>query len=306
MKAMRLILPLLLAGLACSFLTPQEAAPLPALPPASVTPAASAPTAQPVSPAPAADSLLYISGTTHIESAPKSWPDPEAFLAFLQQVTDLGLRWSVGADVGWLEGEPRAAGIIQQSEALGVQWDVHTHAVQDRARAAALITQLGGHPTSVVSGMLVDEWDAMRQPLTYQGYTWTPQVLWGGTNCPGHRPGCDDLAAGLWIPLGSGQYQVHDPNGTLIRVGGGTHQLADGLALAQALADGRYDYPVISFTLMVMPSTLRIVESADGIEQIAAFVRQMQAYPFVRWATIAETAQAWQEAGRVPSRIEMP
>lgn len=305
MRSIRLFLPFLLVTLACSFTSPTP--PTSSAPrPVPAVEASATPVADSVSPASSSGPLLYISGTTHIESAPKSWPDPDAFLAFLQQVTDLGLRWSVGADVGWLEGEPRAAEVIQKSEAMGVQWDVHTHAITDRAKAAYLITQLGGHPDSVVSGMLVNELDAMRQPLTYQGYTWTPQVLWGGTNCPGHAPGCDDLAAGLWSPLSSDQYQVHDPNGTLIRVGGGTHQLADGLALVRSIADGQYDYPVISFTIMVAPSTLRIVESADGIEQIAAFVQQVKGYSFIRWATIEETAQAWVEAGRVPSRIEMP
>ena len=57
---------------------------------------------------------------------------------------------------------------------------------------------------------------------------------------------------------------------------------------------------------MVAPATLRIVESADGIEQIASFVQQVKGFPFIRWATVEETAQAWVAAGRVPSRIEMP
>ena len=93
---------------------------------------------------------------------------------------------------------------------------------------------------------------------------------------------------------------------TLACVGGGTHQLADGLVLIHSIADGQYDYPVISFTIMVAPSTLRIVESADGIEQIAAFVQRVKGFPFIRWDTVEETAQAWVAAGRVPSRIEMP
>lgn len=248
--------------------------------------------------------LFYISGTTHIESKPQTWPDIDAFLIFLQNVTALGMKWSVGADIGWLEGEPRAAELIQAAEALGVQWDVHTHSPQERAKAAYLITQMGGHPNSVVSGMLVSEFDGIGLQ-TYQNFTWTPQVLWGGTNCPGHRPGCDDLAAGLWIPLSAEQYTTHNPNGQYIRVGGGTHQLEDGLALAQAIANGQYTYPVISFTLMVDPTKLTIVQSDDGIAEITAFVNEMNGYNFVRWATIEETAQAWVEAGSVPSRIEM-
>ncbi len=303
---MKRILPLILAlflTTACAITSTIEAAPLPAT--EADTPS---PTSVPAETSPAAaetnTTLLYISGTTHIESKPQVWPDVDAFLVFLQQVTALGMKWSIGADIGWLEGEPRAAELIQASEALGVQWDVHTHSPQDRAKAAYLITQMGGHPNSVVSGMLVSEFSNIG-PQTYQGFTWTPQVLWGGTNCPGHRPGCDDLAAGLWIPLSAEQYTTHNPNGQYVRVGGGTHQLKDGRMLAQSIANGQYTYPVISFTLMVAPTTLQIVESDDGIAEITAFVSEMNGYTFVRWANIEETAQAWRAAGSVPSRIEM-
>ncbi|MEY2820204.1 MAG: hypothetical protein RL275_3667 [Chloroflexota bacterium] len=291
----------LISSLACNFSasepTPIPAPISPASAPADATPAA----AQSVE---TNTTFLYISGTTHIESKPQVWPNVDDFLAFLQQVTALGMKWSVGADIGWLEGEPRAAELIQASEALGVQWDVHTHSPQDRAKAAYLITQMGGHPNSVVSGMLVSEFNNIG-PQTYQGFTWTPQVLWGGTNCPGHRPGCDDLAAGIWIPLSAEQYTTHNPNGQYIRVGGGTHQLDDGRALAQSIASGQYAYPVISFTLMVAPNTLQIVNSDDGIAEITAFASKMNGYTFVRWANIEETAQAWVAAGSVPSRIEM-
>ena len=304
-RILTLILALFLTT-ACTITSTTEATPLPATQadPISPTsaPAEAFPTA--VHPGETNTTLLYISGTTHIESKPQVWPDVDAFLAFLQQVTALGMKWSVGADIGWLEGEPRAAELIQASEALGVQWDIHTHSPQDRAKAAYLITQMGGHPNSVVSGMLVSEFNNIG-PQTYQGFTWTPQVLWGGTNCPGHRPGCDDLAAGLWIPLSAEQYTTHNPNGQYIRVGGGTHQLDDGRILAQSIANGQYTYPVISFTLMVAPSTLKIVQSSDGISEIIDFVNDMNRYPFVRWVNIEETAQAWSAAGSVPSRIEM-
>lgn len=301
-----LILSLISIGItaACSFSSQAPAAPpssteVPSVPPASI----SSETAV-VQPADASPTLLYISGTTHIESKPQAWPNVDEFLIFLQQVTALGVKWSVGADIGWLEGEPRAAELIQASEALGVQWDIHTHSPQDRAKAAYFITQMGGHPNSVVSGLLVSEFDGIG-PQTYQGFTWTPQVLWGGTNCPGHRPGCDDFAAGLWIPLSAEQYTTHNPSGQYIRVGGGSHQLDDGSALAQAIAAGQHTHPVISFTLMVSPTTLTIVNSSDGMAEITGFVNEMNGYNFVRWANIEETAQAWVTAGSVPSRIEM-
>lgn len=292
---------LLISSLACN-ISASESKPIPApVFPTSAPNEASLSTAQP---AETNTTLLYISGTTHIESKPQTWPDVDAFLAFLQQVTALGMKWSVGADIGWLEGEPRAAELIQTSETLGVQWDVHTHSPQDRAKAAYLITQMGGRPNSVVSGMLISEFSSIG-PQTYQGFTWTPQVLWGGTNCPGHRPGCDDLAAGLWIPLSTEQYTTHNPNGQYTRVGGGTHQLDDGRELAKSIANGQYAYPVISFTLMVSPTSLTIVNSNDGMAEMTAFAKEMNDYGFVRWANIEETAQAWVAAGSVPSRIEM-
>jgi hypothetical protein len=109
----------------------------------------------------------------------------------------------------------------------------------------------------------------------------------------------------LWIPLSAEQYTAHDPSGQYIRVGGGTHQLTDARALAQAIANGQYSYPIISFTLMVSPTHLTIVQSSDGMVEIIAFANEMNGYGFVRWATIEETAQAWAAAGSVPSRIEM-
>jgi len=88
-------------------------------------------------------------------------------------------------------------------------------------------------------------------------------------------------------------------------VGGGTHQLDDGRSLAQAIASGEYPFPVISFTLMVSPTTLKVVNSENGIAEIAAFVKEMNDYGFVRWANIEATAQAWAQAGSVPSRVDM-
>jgi hypothetical protein len=212
--------------------------------------------------------------------------------------------WSVGADVGWLEGEPRAAEVIQTSEAWGVVWDVHVHNAGDYAKAAYLIRQLGGHPTGVISGMLIADFASLRHGYLYRGEAWEPTAVWGGVVCAGHRPGCDDLAAGLWRPSES-DYFAHDPAGEFIRVGGGTHQLADARSLAADIAAGVYDYPLISFTVMVAPVELEIVNSGDGIEEISAFVAEMTGYDFVRWATIEETAEAWLQAGGVASRIEM-
>lgn len=309
MKRLPTLLLVLIMTAACSLPSATQSPP-----PAAPTVASVSPTSVPAAATATPGTMLYISATMHIESKFNSWPqDTETFLAYLQQTTDAGVHWSIGGDIGWLEGDPHAQEIIQRSTAMGVQWDVHAHKLEDRAKVAYLISQMGGNPSSVVSGMVTSEMDGMRQPLTYQGYTWTPRILWGASLCNRHAAECDDTAAGIWIPLSPDQYQTHDPSGTLIEVSGGTHKLADARALAQAIAAGQYAYPVISFTVMVSPSSLKsleigdgLQEGGDGLEQIMAFANEMISYSFVRFATIEETAQAWVQAGSMPSRIEIP
>ena len=255
--------------------------------------------------APLADEpLLYISGTFHIETQQWSWPEPDAFIEFVEKTQALGIRWSISADIGWFNGEPRAAEVVQRTAALGVQWDIHVHRHQDAAQTAYILHELGVEPTSVYSGFKIDELDIISQPVSYQGYDWQPEILWGAVTCPGHRPGCDNDQMGLWRPLNSANYETHDPNGKFIHLGGGNHQLDEARALVEMFANDEITAPVTSFTLMVAPSTLTIAKTESGYDEIAAFVAEMDAYPFIRWATIEETAQAWVASGGVPSLVE--
>ncbi len=277
--------------LACA--SPATAQGLPASAPAATATAA-----------PAVETTLYISATMHIESEPDSWPkDVDVFIAFIQQLTDAGVRLSIGADVGWLTGGVRVQEIIQRTSAMGVQWDVHAHKQTDRAKAAYLLTKYGVTPTSVISGMQINEFDKARKPATYKGYTWTPQVVWGGVNCVGHRPGCDDTSIALYRPTSSAKYDVHDPNGNIVRVGNSDHQLATAESLLAEIEAGTYDVPMLSFTIMIEPETLKIVNSEDSLDAILAFVEQVKQNPAVHFATIEETAQAWVAAGSVPIQI---
>ncbi|MCC6568981.1 MAG: hypothetical protein IT315_07065 [Anaerolineales bacterium] len=259
-----------------------------------------------VPPAPAtSDTTLYISATLHIESKFDSWPaDTEAFLNFLQQTTDAGIRWSIGGDIGWLESAEDAQEIVQRSAAMGAQWDNHAHSPNDLAKIASILSSWGAAPTGVVSGFLIEDFDGLQPSYSHQGYTWVPQIIWGGVVCPGHKDGCDDLSVSLYRPTSSSQFDVHNPNGALIKLGGGSHQLADAESLAAQIAQGQHPYPVIGYTIMVEPETLRIsTSSTDDVNVILAFVERMNAYPFVRWATIEETAQAWVNAGEVAFQI---
>lgn len=272
-------------------------------PPDSVSPTESQPT---LSPAPeASGTTLYLSATLHIESKFDSWPaDTESFLNFLQQTTDAGIRWSIGGDIGWLESAEDAQEIVQRSAAMGVQWDNHAHNPNDFAQIASILSSWGVTTTGVVNGFLIKDFDGLQSSYTYQGYSWSPSVIWGGVVCPGHKEGCDDLSVSLYRPTSSSQFDVHDPNGKLIKLGGGSHQLADAESLAAQIAQGGHQYPVIGYTIMVEPETLRIATSStDDVNAILAFVERMNAYPFVHWATIAETAQAWTDAGEVAFQI---
>ncbi|MBI2899093.1 MAG: hypothetical protein HYY17_02845 [Planctomycetes bacterium] len=250
-------------------------------------------------------SKLHVSGTMHIETKRESWPDPDRLIEFFRRATAAGksegrphgMRWSVGADIGWLEGEPRAAEAIRATEAMGVEWDIHAHRIEDRARCAETIRRLGGHPNAVASGAIVRELEALGS-----GKTWRAEIVWGLVLQPNHRPGSDDRSFGVWRPKSAREWTVHDPDGTLIAVGGGTRRLADAEAMAGKLADG--GPPVVSASIMVSPRTFAVVGTKDGIEAIEAWAKRMAARPGVEWATIRETAEAWGKAGGVPSRME--
>ena len=248
---------------------------------------------------------LYISATMHIETKFDSWPtDTEAFLNFLQQTTDAGIRWSIGGDIGWLEKADNAQEIVQRSAAMGVQWDNHAHSPNDFGKIAYILASWGVTPTGLISGFLIKDFDGLQSSYSYQGYSWSPMVIWGGVVCPGHKDGCDDFSVSLYRPTSSSQFEIHDPAGQLIKLGGGSHQLADVESLAAEIAQGQHPYPVIGYTIMVEPETYRIATSpTDDINAILAFVDRMNAYPFVRWATIADTAQAWVNAGEAAFQI---
>lgn len=262
--------------------------------------------------------LLYVSGTMHIESNRLRWPDPDQLIAFFQRATAAGrvggqtsaMRWSIGADVGWLRGEARAAELIRTLSALGVEWDIHVHVASDRAEAARLIRSLGGTPNTVASGATVSDLDTLRSAQSSQGESWQADSIWGLGREGSHNNGSEDLSSGLWQPLSQSDWQAHDPTaGRLVVVGGGARTLAGAEALAAQLSGGGYTAPVYSVSLMVDQVTLTVADAAnattsgDGIDQIEAFANRLGALAHVRWASLSGTAAAWRAAGAVPSRI---
>ena len=269
-----------------------------------------APPPQPVAPS---GSRVYISGTMHIESNRLRWPKVDALLAFFERATRAGkvgsqttaMKWSVGADIGWLTGEPRSAEVIAKLEAMGVEMDIHAHNFADRANCAAQITRLGGHPNKVSSGNIVTEIDALRSPVRgSNGATWQAEILYGTTQRPGHPEGADDTSYGVWRPKSSSDYTTHDPAGNLISVGGGPRSLAGATSIIDKLKSLTGLAPVYSTTVMVHPDTLVVVGTSDGIDKIEAWAAAAGKEAVVKWGTLTETATAWVSAGSKSSRVQ--
>lgn len=255
---------------------------------------------------------LHVSGTMHIESAVTNWPDIDALIAFFRRATATGkvgtqssaMKWSIGADINWLEREPRAGEVISTLSALGVEWDVHAHSDADRVRCATRIKALGGTPSSVASGLINTEIDGLRARQTGSaGDTWQAESLWGIVVSDGHTTGADDTAAGLWRPRSASDWKAHDPNASLVAVGNAGRTLSSAESLATKIAAGGYGQPVYSATLNVAPKTLKIIETTDGIDQIEAWAVRVGAMSVVKWASISATASAWRDAGGLASRV---
>ncbi|MGQ0603558.1 MAG: hypothetical protein ACT4QE_17905 [Anaerolineales bacterium] len=263
---------------------------------------AAVPVVQPPAPTPAPIStgpLLYVSGTMHIGNNPQRQPkDVDVFIEFFRRVIATGVKWSIGADIGWLEGEPRAGEVIRATEAMGVEWDVHAHSAADRIRCAAKISALGGHPNTVVSGLTVAEIDSLRAAQSGNGVTWTPAVPYGLVLQTGHGFGSDVNDVGVWQSASSSDYATHGPNGNLIAVGGGPRDLSAVEQLAAAIAQAGEYAPVTSITVMVHPQTLTVAETGEDIAGIEAIAARLATNPVVRWATLSAAAQAWIDAGR--------
>ncbi|MFM8395988.1 MAG: hypothetical protein ACKOB4_18880, partial [Acidobacteriota bacterium] len=259
-----------------------------------------------------ATSKVYVSGTMHIESNRLRWPKVDALIAFCERATRAGkvgsqttaMKWSVGADIGWLTGEPRAAEVIAKLAAMGVEMDIHAHSFADRANCAAQITKLGGRPNKVSSGNIVTEIDALRSPVKgSNGATWQAEILYGTTQRPGHSEGADDTSYGVWRPKSGSQYTVHDPAGNLISVGGGPRTLTGATSIVDKLKSATGLLPVYSTTVMVHPDTLVVVGTSDGIDKIESWAATAGKEAVVKWGTLTETAAAWVSAGAKPSRL---
>jgi hypothetical protein len=259
--------------------------------------------------------LVYVSGTMHIESTRTRWPAIDPLLAFFQRAVaagrvgnqTTGMRFSIGADIGWLDGEPRARELLLALAALGVEIDVHGRDAAGRAAIAEKLAGFGITPTAVSNGNVLTDIDAMRAPArSTTGFTWTARDLWGTNFAAGHCATCDNFSYGLYRPRSSALWSQHDPAGNLVLQGGGTQDVAGVEALVAAVgraSGGSFGQPVHMASLIIDPQTLRVKVTGDDISGIEAMARRIGIQSHVRWATPSETGGHWIAAGSVPTRI---
>jgi len=256
--------------------------------------------------------VLYISGNMHIESSTNKWPtSTEALIAFFTKATQIGkvgnqttgMKWSVGADIGWLQNEPKAKQTLTTLESLGVNLDIHAHNVSDRAKIYDLLVSWGLHPTKVANGLTYDEIAGMRSPLTYNTTSWQCETVWGIVETPGHSTGSgDDASAGIWKPSDGASYKTNNNNGNLVCIGGYTRKPTDAETLANTLLTQTNQPPVISASVAVEPNTLTVVNSTEDITALETWANRVGKINTVKWATITEIASAWKTAGSINSR----
>ncbi len=255
---------------------------------------------------------LMIAGTMHIESNLSSWPDVDSLIAFFRRAVaagkvgtqSTGMKWSVGADIGWLQGEPRAAEVISTLKSLGVEFDIHAHNGPDRIKCAEKIVSFGGTPTGVVSGVLYTELDSLRsEQVGSTGYRWQPVSLWGMVTDTGHTTTSDDTSAGLWRPRSSADWKAHDPAANLIMVGGAGRTLSSVETLTGQIKSASHFAPLYSASINVAPKSLQVVNTTDGIDAIESWAARIGALSNTQWATLDQIAREWSAAGNLPSRI---
>lgn len=255
---------------------------------------------------------IYISGTMHIESDRRRWPNIDSLKTFFDTVTTIGLvgsqttpmKWSVGADIDWLIGEPRAAELIRHTDSLGVEWDVHAHNLTDRPLCYQQITALGGHPTTVCSGMQTSQIDSMKTTITNGTASFTASVFWGMTYTDGHGSSSDINYSGCWRPASSSSYLTAASSGP-VNVGGYTKKMSDIDNLAKDITANptMYRFPVTSATVMIDPQTYTTpLVASETLTVLKAFAARVGTYTNVKWGTINQTATAWVTAGGVNSR----
>lgn len=232
-------------------------------------------------------SLAVINAAMHIENLTR--PNVDDLIVAIDDLGKAGIPLSLGADIEWVGGEPRAADVLAAVVAWGGALDVHAHDsytdengdmhVYNRADAANAILALGFDVTDVCSGYGPDEVLELSSAYTSSAgdLTWEASYLWG-LSTPGH--GYDDTSWGI----------TRDGLGGPPHIGGGETTIASAETMAKAVRAGTYSGMLLTSAVMIRPESLTVVNSTDTVADVVAFKSRSDVLR-ARWLTIQATGE---------------
>ena len=263
---------------------------------------------------------IYVSIVRHIEEGTDFTANSQAFWSYRTNLINLvntikagGGKFNFQSDWTFLSAalvydqgtnETNGKNILRWiTEDKGFGVDPHAHENRlNYADVAYLIYQLGVNPTNLAGGFIATPleksvFEHFRSPIvgTVYPYEWQAEIVWGAAS-PGHTPIENTVkASGIWRPKDSAHFMQHDPNGSLINIGGygdSWDALDDLLAKQQAgKLNARKMYTA---TIMVSQGDL----TNPGF--LSEFQSRMQSYqPYVqagliRWTELNEAVSIWQ------------
>ncbi|HMQ64052.1 MAG TPA: T9SS type A sorting domain-containing protein [Flavilitoribacter sp.] len=161
------------------------------------------------------------------------------------------------------------------------------------------------------SPSVTEDWTLWQTPQpghTFPGYTWQPQILWGGGS-PGH---VDDFEAfGVWRPAAPtiAGFGANDPDQPLVCLGNGCNNefiitdttnvelLANRVInLLDDIRNGAWP-PDAFFSFKIMMN-FRHLPSPGYVDKVGELLRRLQPYReagYFVWATAEEAVAAWQD-----------
>lgn len=245
--------------------------------------------------------VAVINATMHIENLMR--PNVDGLIAAIDDLGGAGIPLSLGADIEWVTGEPRAAEVLSAVVAWGGALDAHAHDfymdeeggvhVYNRADAANAIGALGFDVTAVCSGYNPDEVAELSYAYApfLGGESWEASYLWGLSE-PGH--GYDDTSWGI----------TRDGSGGPPHIGGGETTIASAETMAKAVRAGTYSGMLLTSAVMIRPESLTVVNSTDTVVDVVAFKSRSDVLR-ARWLTLQATGELADSAyPGIDSRVE--
>jgi hypothetical protein len=184
-----------------------------------------------------------------------------AMRAFAEMAERHGAKINFGSDWTFSKGvanfDPTFYGDL---EAMGHEIDAHAHEsfiLYHEVRE--FISEAGGHPTSVASGM--NERTIQEQLAYFDHYYPEFQILWG-VALPGHTAG-ECIATWVWRPSRT-NWAEHDPQGKYIYIGHG--ELMNSLDLIQEAIDKRSPDRMNTYAVFATPRDFKAARGTEGID----------------------------------------